>query len=782
MPFKKEYFMRSNSMALISILLAQLPFQANAATELFADAPPKSGAAADMPKAAFKRQETKNQVTGIPNLAELFKLVPGSELKIPLPGWPKPGYMKVERVIVNPDLSISLDGSIADFGTYAKAHLTIGLLGKGIKGEIDSSVGRYVIDSTNRGLTVSKFENKRWGTNDIFRPPKSEKSQDVKSEAMIVQDIPPDTGESEVDVMIVYSKKYTRTFEDGSGIDGRDSTINYLINYTNQIFKDSGIQVKLRLVKSLEIDREDLHVNDVGLALLHTLLEDEKSDIARARAQAGADLVIVLQFPFGEGENGCGGAWVMPDIRLLKPDKGFTIVSNGVSFAGTDKARYCPNEVLAHELGHVFGQYHDRITMADGGNADVKGIHPYSFGYITADGNYGDIMSYAWTNATKLFSNPNLKCVIDDKDKNKYKGDVPCFMGGEDPKTASDTARSMNITRRIIANYLPKGGTGTGTTPTPTPTPTPVPTPTPTPKPTPTPTPVPTPTPIPTPTPTPGGGAVIPTLLADNQQQLAVSIPLSGSKTITLLAGGVQGRQYTMDIASQNPYVAQPKVARWNAWSLSGTKQAWQETINAIGPGSTRISYTIKDAVDPSKAMTIWVGVTVTSTGNGTGGGGTSQGTFDPTKNYPNGTQFVIGGQTYTLMAWKSGQLMPFGTYVAPGSRCAPQKCALGSSVTMQDGVVIYWTAGSTDGGGSTGGGTGSGGSTQTIFESSRIYPNGQKLNLGGKTFTLIVLGKGRQLSDNSYFMRGSSCIPQQCTRENPATLDEGFTAYWEVR
>lgn len=232
-------------------------------------------------------------------------------------------------------------------------------------------------------------------------------------------------GDTVVDLMVLYSPyMVSRLGGDGAA----RARVDNLVAVTNQIMVDSQIAVRVRLVHARQVNQAD----NVNQGDLLTALANDSGAFAGVRAlrdQYGADLVEFIHKPtVGVGSCGIGYLSVGQGPRG-NAGAGFTVVDDS-----------CPTMVMAHELGHNFGNNHDH---AQGGGTPV---YPYSWGYIVPGTNYGDVMSYAGTHYYK-FSNPRIG---------------GCAGQACGATNWADSAQSMNNVREIVAGYRPTKVSGGG--------------------------------------------------------------------------------------------------------------------------------------------------------------------------------------------------------------------------------------------------------------------------------------------------------------------------------
>ncbi len=128
--------------------------------------------------------------------------------------------------------------------------------------------------------------------------------------------------------------------------------------------------------------------------------------VLAARARSGA-AVVVHASPFNSvtGSSGsCGLAYVpgagaqgLAGYRNQVGSLGYVALNDG--FMANS---YCEASTLAHELGHLLGNAHDRA------NSTFPGVFAYSYGRGVA-GEFGTIMSYV-SPRVGLFAAPQLRC------------------------------------------------------------------------------------------------------------------------------------------------------------------------------------------------------------------------------------------------------------------------------------------------------------------------------------------------------------------------------------
>jgi hypothetical protein len=226
------------------------------------------------------------------------------------------------------------------------------------------------------------------------------------------------------------------------------------VDVTNQAYADSGVNQRVRLVHTMQVNYTDTNddtkaLNDVtGLDGDGNPISVPSSlqGVASARTQYGADLVVLLRHFNNAGNNGCGIAWLIGGgEQQIEPSLdnafGYSVVQDG-----TDSGYYCLDTTFAHELGHNMGSAHDRAHADPDANGNpTPGAYSYSYGYLGGGATgFSTIMAYGSDTQTplNLFSNPNIsKC-------------ENSLCGVADSSTSSaDNVHSLNNTAALIAQF-----------------------------------------------------------------------------------------------------------------------------------------------------------------------------------------------------------------------------------------------------------------------------------------------------------------------------------------
>ncbi|MTW21451.1 M12 family metallo-peptidase [Allochromatium palmeri] len=246
---------------------------------------------------------------------------------------------------------------------------------------------------------------------------------DVATDASVTAtgDTPSATGQV-VDVMVVYTPKARANAGGAAGI---ETKIMNAVARANQAYLNSQIDMYLNLVHMEEIAYTETGDMVTAWNRVMGTSDGYMDDVHALRNEYGADQVALIT----ADSNYCGYATIMnSDWRSTAfAPWAFAVLHD-------DSIYNClgSNDSFAHELGHNQGNVHDPD------NAPSMGAYPDSYGYREC-GRFRDIMSYSCSGEPRIpyFSNPNLT----------YNGYAIGIEG------SSDTARSMNATAPIVANF-----------------------------------------------------------------------------------------------------------------------------------------------------------------------------------------------------------------------------------------------------------------------------------------------------------------------------------------
>ncbi|WP_298579256.1 FG-GAP-like repeat-containing protein [uncultured Luteimonas sp.] len=247
-----------------------------------------------------------------------------------------------------------------------------------------------------------------------------------------------------VDLLVGYSS--TIATELGSQ-NAAVTLMSNLAAMTNAAYADSGVNMRVRLVHVMPVNYSDNSLNRDALQQLTGYNVDTQQPVTpnaafnslrAARNEYGADLVAFVRRYREPEQDGCGIAWLLgmnqSGISAADEAFGYAVVSDGEDPSTDNNTYFCSDYSLAHELGHLMGQAHDRDNAAD------AGAHSYSYGYREAStSGFFTIMAYPVGDGqveAPYFANPAVRW------QNRPTGTA-----------TEDNVRSMNQTMPLVSQF-----------------------------------------------------------------------------------------------------------------------------------------------------------------------------------------------------------------------------------------------------------------------------------------------------------------------------------------
>jgi hypothetical protein len=238
------------------------------------------------------------------------------------------------------------------------------------------------------------------------------------------------------DVLVVYTPASRAKWGEAT----LEGMIQNAVQTANQAYLNSRVGITLNLVGLQEISYTETGDIRTSVYDLQGTTDGKMDGVHAVRDRLGADMVALVS----EDTSACGIALTMRSESTSHASSAFSAVQSGC----------ISQHSLAHEIGHLQGNQHDRASATN------VGVAPYSYGYRVCDKTDGsgwrDIMSYPCSGALRVlqFSNPSVY----------YNGYATGIAYESDPNNSADTARSMNMTADTVAAWR---GSASSTEPAP---------------------------------------------------------------------------------------------------------------------------------------------------------------------------------------------------------------------------------------------------------------------------------------------------------------------------
>lgn len=378
------------------------------------------------------------------DLAELSEMRKGDEALLRLP---ELGALRVTYDETRPNAdSATWVGHLKDFGTDYRVLLSYSASGTNgyiftPEGELEivsgAGGGTYLIDPRKLGLKYANHESSC-----ASAPPALQATDasgiakaDAQPAASAAAAAPPTAadGATVVDVLVVFSPGFEQAY---GGLAQAQARIDFLIQLSNQAYRDSGIAIQLRKAGAEKVSVSDYTSNSSMLDQMRSG-SGPFAQLTTRRNALGADLVTLVRPFVNSAQGGCGVGYI--GGYGGRPISGYgqyalSVVSDGKDRGGSNY--YCQVITFPHELGHNMGAMHDRA------NAGGQGATPYAYGYGRS-GQFGTVMSYIQPRIAK-FSNPSdYTCA----------GSLRCGVPETDTANAADNAKALNFTRSGVATF-----------------------------------------------------------------------------------------------------------------------------------------------------------------------------------------------------------------------------------------------------------------------------------------------------------------------------------------
>lgn len=214
--------------------------------------------------------------------------------------------------------------------------------------------------------------------------------------------------------------------------------IDAAVALTNQAYGNSGINQRIRLVRTVELNYTETNMS-TDLNRITRKTDGFMDEIHTLRNEAAADMVALI---VDTNESYAGIAWILQGVQPSFEANAFSVM---------DICCVASGYVFAHELGHNMGAGHDWYVD------DEPGAFTYSHGYVDPACTFRTIMAYGseCSSVARIayFANPDIA------HQGKVTGVRPgtnlnCRAGNRNnPPCDADVRLTFNNTALTVANF-----------------------------------------------------------------------------------------------------------------------------------------------------------------------------------------------------------------------------------------------------------------------------------------------------------------------------------------
>ncbi|MBP1633059.1 MAG: type domain protein, partial [Acidobacteria bacterium] len=222
-----------------------------------------------------------------------------------------------------------------------------------------------------------------------------------------------------VTVLVLYTPAAAA---DLGGAAAADALAASLVAEANLAFADSGVVHRLLLAWARDIDYAESGTSQVNLDRLTDPDDGYLDEVPTWRDQAIADLVVLVVAPMSDF---CGSGWMMYEADPSFAEQAFAVVS-------WDCAR--DNLSFAHEVGHLFGAYHEPGQSG-------RGVYPFSRAYVDCANGFRTVMAYG------------NECAVRPARVARFSSLGHPYLGFPAGSEYQDNARTLNRTGPVVAAF-----------------------------------------------------------------------------------------------------------------------------------------------------------------------------------------------------------------------------------------------------------------------------------------------------------------------------------------